>query len=75
MEFEVESWSRPNMFHDIRIDKRTGIVECTCEWATYRVLRPHLLDLLSDDKPECCKHVRSLVIGYQWILETFKDAA
>lgn len=69
MYFTCRSWSRPTHLHDICVDRRDGMVQCSCEDGSYRKKRCFLVDLL-DNTPEAlsCKHMRELVRVYRGLL-------
>jgi len=67
--FVAPSWSRSKVDHDLSICKRTGIVLCSCEDASFRRKEPDLLDLLKGREVEQCRHQKGLVIAYRRILE------
>lgn len=54
--WETESWTRPGIYHEVRIWKHTGEMTCTCEDAVCRKKTSHILDAESHG----CKHLRAL---------------
>lgn len=59
--FSTPSWTRKGIEHTITVCRRTGVVACTCEDATYRAKRGFVLDTKA---PGVCKHVKRLMHSF-----------
>jgi len=57
--FECPSRSRPGRVHTVWVDKRTGLVHCSCEDATYRQKSSLLLDPFAAG---ACRHGRAFAV-------------
>jgi hypothetical protein len=67
--YSTPSDSREDLRHDLYICKRTGVMMCQCEDALYRKKQPDMMEVLSGDTSNCCKHVRAWVVAYKHKLE------
>ena len=54
----VTSESESNRVYEIRFCKRSGAILCACPHATYKMLRPNVLELVRGIEQSMCKHVR-----------------
>lgn len=65
--FETPSWTRRDLVHEIRVSKRDGIIECSCEGCTYSKGRAKNGDIM-DPKKDACKHIKGLHIAHWRLL-------
>lgn len=74
MQFSALSNSRPGLEHPMRVDKRTGWMECFCEDAQYRKerRRVHVLEPNADTG---CQHLRQLHTSFGEIIHRKIDIA
>jgi hypothetical protein len=67
IQFVTPSWSTPGLEYSLTISKRDGLVRCDCLGTVCHHKQFHLIDLLSG-KGNPCKHVRSLLVAYRYLL-------
>lgn len=63
--FSIQSRTRKGLRHEMHVDRRTGVVSCSCEDARYRKKRGDVMDL---DGPNLCWHLRRLMHEFKAVL-------
>jgi hypothetical protein len=63
--FSMESRSRKGLFHEMHVDRRNGVIVCSCEDAVYRKKRGYVLDT---DSPIVCYHVGRLLHEFKAVI-------
>lgn len=66
MYFRCNSWSRENLIHNIVIDKREGIISCTCEAGVMRKMKGDMNDL---EAKTGCRHINKLCFSMKRMID------
>lgn len=67
--FGTYSWTIPDLWYEIKIDGKTGIVSCSCMGSRCHHKTCNLVDLLNGEAVDVCRHTRSLAKAWRRMLE------
>jgi hypothetical protein len=71
MQFSVGSFTVADLWYEVRIDRRKGVIECTCPDSSCRRKRGDLVNWFWGKPYGGCKHVRALLteVGARLLIE------